>query len=172
MYFDQHLTISVHMDQLCGKAGKRTVCISTIVQDIRCIKQNASFYTVNLCGPFVAKAKSKKNEIFQNQYLRYVYDYRTTYQRITGQHRPLPFTNRLRRMVSFVSKCVKGKCPLYLNNLFQINDGSSSRRIIQNISKMWEEVYNNRVRGVRRPSQARAGASDLAIPQLILERVQ
>ncbi len=36
---------------------------------------------------------------------------------------------RLLLMVSFVDKCMKGKCPVYLNDLFQINVGSSSRRL-------------------------------------------
>ncbi len=32
-------------------------------------------------------------------------------------------------MVSFVDKCIKGICPVYLDDLFQINGGSSSRRL-------------------------------------------
>ena len=67
--------------------------------------------------------------------------------------RPLMFTNRLRRMVSFVGKCIKGK--------LQINDESGSRRLnmltqpkynsmcghVSNIlryqgAKLWNEVDN------------------------------
>ena len=58
----------------------------------------------------------KKVEIIQNQSLRYVYnDYSYTYQELLDTaNRPLMFTNRLRRMVSFVDKCIKRKCLVYL----------------------------------------------------------
>ncbi len=71
--------------------------------------------TVNLCGTFVAGKKMKKVEIIQKQSLRSVYnDYSSTYQELLDKaHRPPMFTNRLQRMVSFVDKCIKGKCPVY-----------------------------------------------------------
>ncbi len=32
-------------------------------------------------------------------------------------------------MISCVDKCIKGMCPVYLNDLFEINSGNSSQRL-------------------------------------------
>ena len=50
------------------------------------------------------------------------------------------YPSRLRRMISFVEKCKKGMCPIYLNDLFEINSGSSSRRL----SMLKQPKYNSR----------------------------
>ena len=69
----------------------------------------------HLCG----RQKNEKVEIIQKQSLRYVYnDYSsTTYATIAPlvdkANRPLKFTNTLRRLIWFVDKCIKGRCPAY-----------------------------------------------------------
>ena len=43
-------------------------------------------------------------------------------------------------MVSFMDKCIKSLCPAYLNDLFHINGGSSSRRI----NMLMQPKYNSK----------------------------
>ncbi len=45
------------------------------------------------------------------------YDYTSTYKELLGKAKiPLMYTSWLRRLASLVEKCIKGICPVYLND--------------------------------------------------------
>ena len=76
------------------------------------------------------------------------------------------------------NQAVFGMDQLPKYGLFGFIGPNTTPKIIQNISKMWDEVYNNRVITLVHglilvwPNHWREGASDLAIPQLMHELVQ
>ncbi len=43
-------------------------------------------------------------------------------------------------LISFVEKCIKGICPIYLNDLFEVNSGSSRGRL----NMLKQPKYNSR----------------------------
>ena len=73
----------------------------------------------------------KKIEKIQKQALLYIFnDFNASYSELLEKaNGPLMYTHRLRRILSFVEKCIEGKCPMYLSDLFAVNTGSNSRKL-------------------------------------------
>ncbi len=57
--------------------------------------------------------------VIQKQALRYIFsDFNASYSELLEKaNRPLMYTHRLRRILSFVEKCIEGKCPMYTTYL-------------------------------------------------------
>ena len=73
----------------------------------------------------------KKIEKIQKQASRYVFNYfNASYSELLEKdNRPLMYTHRLKRIISFLEKCIDGKCPMYLNDLFAVNTRSNSKKL-------------------------------------------
>ncbi len=81
--------------------------------------------------------------VIQKQALRYIFsDFNASYSELLEKaNRPLMYTHRLRRILSFVEKCIEGKCPMYLNDLFAVNTGSNSRKLKMLVQPKYNSKY-------------------------------
>ena len=121
VYLDQKLSFVYHVDELCREAGRKLSVLARFT-DTRCCKQNALFYThilsqfeyCSLIWHFCSGDTTQKIEKIQKQALVYVFNYfNASYSELLEKaNRPLMYSHRLRRMLSFVEKCIDGKCPM------------------------------------------------------------
>ncbi len=79
---------------------------------------------------FCSRSKMKQIEKVQKQALRYALNnFNGSYELLEKPNRRLMYTHRLRSILSFVENRIGGKCPMYLNGLFAVNAGGSSRKL-------------------------------------------
>ncbi len=52
------------------------------------------------------------------------------------------YTRRLRRILSLIEKCIGGKCPIHVNDLFAANRGSNGRKLKMLVQPKFNIILN------------------------------
>ncbi len=117
-----------------SKSWAKIISIGRFDQPTLCCKQNATFScihiaTVRVLPTCVARLQQRQNEK-QRKYPKQALWYASYNELLEKASRALMYTPRLRCISSFVEKCINGKCPVYLNDVFAVNTGSNSRSSI------------------------------------------
>jgi hypothetical protein len=135
--FDHLLTFDVHVDDICRKAGRKLNVLARMSNTLDIESKLILFYAFVLshfeyCAVvwhFCSRDKMRKIEKIQKQALRYVFnDYTSSYKDLLKKaNRSLLYVQRLRSLLCLVKKCITKAGPIYLNDMFILNEGSNSR---------------------------------------------
>ncbi len=155
--FDSALSFNVHVNEICRKAGRKMNVLGRLSRSLDLDSKLMLFHSFVLshfeyCAVvwhFCSKDNMKKIEKIQKQALRYVFnDYTSSYANLRGKaNRPLMYVQRLRSILTEVSKCLNKTGPQYLHDMFSLNEGSrNSRKGSQLIQKKFNTIrygYNS-----------------------------
>ncbi len=85
-------------------------------------------------------------------------------------NRPLMYTHRLRRILSFVERCIQGKCRMYLNDLFAVNTWSNSRKLKMLVQPKYNSKYGCKCIRHQGPSLWNRGDNKFKLTAIFNER--
>ncbi len=151
VYFDQKLSYDYHVNELCRKAGRKLSILGRLTKTLDVASKMLHFHTYilsqfeycSLVWHFCSRDKMKKIEKIQKQALHYIVNYfNASYSELLGKaNRLLMYTHRLRRILSFAEKCIEGKCPMHLNDLFAVTTKSTGRKFKMLVQPKYNSKY-------------------------------
>ena len=141
VYHDNLLLFDDQVDEICRKAGKKLNVLGRLSKSFDVESKLILFHSFILshfeyCAVvwhFCSRNKMRKIEKIQKQALRYVFnDYTSSYLDLLKKaDRTLLYVERLRSILKVVHKCLNKDGPVYLNDMFVLNEGSNSRKVCQ-----------------------------------------
>ena len=137
--FDNMLSFDAHVDEICRKAGRKLNVLARLSKTLDFESKLTLFHCFVLshfeyCAVvwhFCSRDKMRKMEKIQKQALRYVFnDYTSCYTELLRKaDKTLLYVQRMRSILCVVQNCLNKVGPVYLNDMFSINERSNGRML-------------------------------------------
>jgi hypothetical protein len=128
--FDIHLTFDMHVDNICRKASralnvlKRFSSVLSTKSKMKIFQSfiNSNFTYCPIVWHFCSKKQTRNIEKIQERSLRFVYkDFNSEYNELLQKaNRDTMHVMRLKRILTFVYKCVNNIGPSFLHSMFSL----------------------------------------------------